>query len=90
MKILNVYKQLGLNSGDKVFDYFISNLKKTNRTFEFFIDWAKVFQNIENVEVELNIMNYLIGKQNIHEEFIKLIKQYPKVVSVIPLSLIHI
>jgi len=68
-----------------VFDYFISNLKKTNRTFDFFIDWSRVFHNIENIEVELNLMNYLIGKDNIKEEFAKLIANYPNIVNTIPI-----
>lgn len=68
-----------------MFNYLINNLKKTNRTFDFFIDWSRVFHNVENIEVELNIMNYLIGKDNIKEEFAKLIANYPNIVSTIPI-----
>ncbi len=68
-----------------MFNYFIENLKKTNRTFDFFIDWSRVFHNVENIEVELNILNYLIGKNNIKDEFAKLINNYPNIVSTIPI-----
>ncbi|QIB27747.1 type II restriction endonuclease [Caloranaerobacter azorensis] len=76
--------RLGLKNKEEVFEYFMKTLKHTNRTFEFFIDWSKVFQNVDNIEVELNILNYLIGRENIHEEFKKLIKKYPSVVSTVP------
>lgn len=74
-----------LKNEDEVFNYFISNLRYTNRTFDFFVDWGKVFQNISNIEIELNILNYLIGKNNIQAEFTKLINQYPNIVTVIPI-----
>lgn len=84
MRYLSTYEKLDLKNEEEVFEYFMKTLKHTNRTFEFFIDWSKVFQNIDNIEVELNILNYLIGKENIREGFKKLIKKYPSVVSVIP------
>ena len=52
LKFLSTYKSIGLNSESEVFDYFISNLKYTNRTFDFFVDWGKVFHNVKNIEVE--------------------------------------
>ncbi|MCR2043651.1 type II restriction endonuclease [Anaerosalibacter massiliensis] len=85
MLYLETYKRLGLKDENEVFDYFINNLKHSNRTFEYFIDWGKVFCNIENIEIELNMLNYLIGKENIQNEFKKLIKEYPSVVSTIPI-----
>lgn len=85
MKLLKFYNHNGMRDEDEVFDYFIKNLKLTNRTFDFFVDWAKVNHNVSNIEVELNILNYLIGKENIEEEFGFLIKKYPSIVSVIPI-----
>ena len=49
--------------------------------------WEKVYNNVKPFEVELNILNVLIGKENIKEELAKLILEYPKVVNVIPLLL---
>ncbi|OEF99127.1 hypothetical protein BHF71_10145 [Vulcanibacillus modesticaldus] len=85
MKYLSTYKKLGLQNSGEVFDYFMKNLKHTNRTFDFFIDWSRVFQNVEDIEVELNILNYLIGKEDINNNFKDLLKKYPNVVSVIPI-----
>jgi type II restriction enzyme len=44
-----------------------------------------VFHNVENIEIELNILNYLIGKNNVKDEFAKLISTYPNIVSTIPI-----
>lgn len=85
MKFLNYYQQINLKDEREVFDYFTKNLKHSNRTFDFFVDWCRVFHNVDNIEIELNIMNYLIGKENIREEFSDLISKYPNVVSVIPI-----
>lgn len=85
MKFLNVYKDMGLNTDSEVFNYFIDKLKYTNRTFDFFIDWGRVFHNVENIEVELNILNYLIGKSNIKRELEDIIARYPETVAIIPI-----
>ena len=76
---------MGLNNPNDVFNYFLENLRYSNRTFDFFVDWSKAFHNVRNIEVELNILNYLIGKQNIKEEFAHLISKYPNIVSAIPI-----
>lgn len=85
MKNINIYKKLGLNDEENIFNYLMTSFKKTNRTYNFFVDLSKVFQNINNIEIELNIMNYLIDKENIENEFKNLIKQQPSIVSTIPI-----
>jgi len=85
MVYLSAYKKLGMKNEEEVFNYLIKTLKRTNRTFDFFIDWGKVFHNIDNIEIELNILNYLIGKQDIKKEFKNLIKRHPDIVVVIPI-----
>lgn len=85
MKYLDIYEKMDLNDEDAIFNYMISNLRHSNRTFDFFVDWGKVFQKVENIEIELNILNYLIGKEDIKTEFSILIHKYPSVVTVIPM-----
>jgi len=79
---------LSLNSDDELFQYFTDTLKLKGITqWDYFVKWEKVYNNIKPYEVELNILNVLIGKENIKEELTKLILEYPKVVNVIPLLL---
>lgn len=88
MKYLNTYKNLGLeNDESKVFDYFIKTLKESIFTWEYFVNWRKIYKNIKTIEKELNILNYLIGKEDVGGEFLKLIKEYPAVRKVLPILL---
>lgn len=54
-------------------------------TWDYFTDFEKVKMHIKQVEKELNLLNYLIGKENIEIEFISLLKEYPQVKKALPL-----
>lgn len=85
MKELTVYNELNLFSEEQVFDYLISSLSDSIFTWDFFTDFEKAKINVKKVEKELNLMNYLIGKDNIEKEFISLIEEYPKVRKTLPI-----
>ena len=87
MKMVDAYKNIGVDTKEAVFDYFMNNLKDTIRTHDFYVAWEKVLHNISIIEVSLNIMNSLIGKTNIEQELKALIKSYPEVVPIIPILL---
>ena len=85
MKFNDIYsRRIGCSSQDDVFDYLISTLKETITKWDYFVNWAKVFDNIQDIEVDLNILNYLIGKDNIGLEFASLIEKHPSIVRLIP------
>ena len=64
MKYLKFYeKSLQLNSEEEVFSFLISNLKSSNITWSYFVNWEKVFKNSKEIELGLNNLNYLIGKK---------------------------
>lgn len=79
------YKELKLISNDDIFKYLVSNFKDTIKTHDFFVAWQKVIGNISKVEIPLNILNSLIGKNDIENSLRNLIKAYPEIVPVIPL-----
>ncbi|SFV69638.1 Type II restriction enzyme MjaIII [hydrothermal vent metagenome] len=54
-------------------------------TWNYFTNFQKVKINVKKVEKELNLLNYLIGKENIENEFLALIEEYPKVRIALPL-----
>lgn len=87
MKTLSIYKKLGLSNNKDVFNHLISTLKKSNTTWDYFVNWAKVFGGIKSIEVDLNILNYLIGKDNFDAEMKFLLKKHPSIVKVIPILL---
>ena len=85
MKFLDFYKnRLNCNTPDEVFDLLISELKPSNRLWSYFVNWEKVFLNTKKIEISLNILNYLIGKDNFDKEFRYLIKKHPEISEVLP------
>lgn len=47
------------------FKVFMSQLLETNATLDFFCDFDKIRSNVESISIELNTLNYLIGKQDL-------------------------
>lgn len=52
---------------NKDFNLFMSQLQKTNQTLDFFCDFDKISANVSQVEMSLNTLNYLIGKDDLSE-----------------------
>ena len=44
---------------------FMSQLQETNQTLDFFCDFDKISANVAEVEMSLNTLNYLIGKDDL-------------------------
>lgn len=53
----------------------------------YYTDFDKVYANVGKIKVELNILNSLIGSQDIESDFEKLVKNYPMVLKCIPILL---
>ena len=47
------------------FDLFISQLRETNATLDFYCDFSKIAKNVADIEISLNTLNYLIGKDDL-------------------------
>ena len=47
---------------------FLESLSITNRTPEYYVNWNKVDRETKKYELELNTLNYLIGKDDIYSE----------------------
>ena len=85
MKQHPAYKKiLSCNNEDEVFAYLISSLKETIKSFDYFVNWKKVIKNYQDVETSLNLLNTLIGKEDIEQASLKLLREYPKVIGVVP------
>lgn len=53
----------------------------------YYCDFDKINNNIDNIRVELNILNSLVGSKNIEQDFEEIIKKYPETLKCIPLLL---
>ena len=47
------------------FDLFMSQLRETNATLDFYCDFPKIARNVADIEISLNTLNYLIGKEDL-------------------------
>jgi len=79
--------QLLNKSEDELFENIVSSFKRKITQWNYFVNWQKVLSNVEPFEKELNLLNYLIGKQNLETEIQQLIAKYPEVINAIPLLL---
>ena len=67
------------------FKKLIDTFQDSIFTWDYFTDFEKVKKNIGKIENELNLLNGLIGKENIEEKFLELIEEYPKVRKILPI-----
>lgn len=77
-------KTLNFKNEDLLFDKITKSFKEKITKWDYFVNWKKVFINVELFEKELNILNYLIGKSDLKTEARKLFKEYPQVIRAIP------
>ncbi|KKR43856.1 MAG: Type II site-specific deoxyribonuclease [Parcubacteria group bacterium GW2011_GWF1_40_6] len=71
----------------KDFKNLVSTFKNSIKTWDYFVNWKKVFLNSSELEITLNKLNYLLGKQNLKEEFIKLYSSNSDIVKALPVLL---
>lgn len=85
MKNNSAFKNiLNCNNDDEVFSYLISTLKETIKSWDYFVNWKKVIHNYREVERSLNLLNTLVGKENIEDEALSLLTDYPQIIGVVP------
>ena len=66
-----------------LFEKFIDQLSQTNSTPEGFVDFAKVINNVNEISIKLNQLNYLIGKDDIKQRVAELYSENPSCFSVL-------
>ena len=71
----------------KDFNHFITTLRNSIKTWDYFVNWNKVFTNSSEIEIILNKLNYLLGKENLKEEFKKLYSNNPDIIKAFPVLL---
>ena len=69
------------------FNAWLSGFRDSIADYGYYIDFEKVHRNVDNIKVELNILNSLIGSNNIETDFENLINKYPETLKCIPLLL---
>jgi type II restriction enzyme len=75
---------LNLQNEDLLFEKITQSFKEKITRWDYFVNWDKVIINVRMFEKELNILNYLIGKNNLEKEAFDLFKKYPESIKAIP------
>ena len=71
----------------KDFDHLVSTFRSSIKTWDYFVNWNKVFANSANFEIALNKLNYLLGKDDLQGEFYRLYESNPDIAKVLPVLL---
>lgn len=69
------------------FNEWFSKFKSSISDYSYYVDFYKIYKNVDKLKVELNILNSLIGSKNIKEEFETILIKYPETLECIPLLL---
>ncbi len=64
------------------FNLFLSQLRETNATLDFYCDFPKIAKNVAEIEISLNTLNYLIGKEDLRAAVEALWNRDPRVFDV--------
>ncbi len=81
------FKELGFDHKEKFAKYFFATLLPSNKTYEYFVDWSKVKNNVKKYLEEISLLNSIIkiSPSNQEKYLYHLILKYPKVIEVIPI-----
>ena len=69
------------------FDTWLNTMRESIADYGYYVDFPKVYGNVDAIKIELNILNSLIGVSDIRKKFLDLIKKYPETLQCVPILL---
>lgn len=72
---------------NKNFNEWFSTFRESIANYQYYVDFNTVYKNCDDIKIELNILNSLVGSNNIENDFEALIQRYPEVLKCIPILL---
>lgn len=72
---------------EKNFQNLLDTLQNSIKTWDYFVNWEKVFSNSSELEIIINKLNYLLGKEDLKSEFMKLYENNPDIIKAFPVLL---
>lgn len=69
------------------FEDWLATFRASINSYDYYADFEKIYSNIANLKIEINILNSLIGSKDIEKDFEKILAKYPECLKVIPLLL---
>lgn len=72
---------------NRIFNNWLSKFRDSIASYGYYVNFDKAHRNVEDIKVELNILNSLIGSKDIENDFDKIITKYPETLKCIPILL---
>lgn len=69
------------------FSTWLGKMRPSINSYNYYVDFEKVYSKVDTIRVELNIMNSLIGSKNIEVDFRNLLEKYPEILQCVPILL---
>lgn len=66
---------------------WLKTFRASIATYSYYVDFNKVFGNVDSIKIDLNILNSLIGSKDIKQDFERILAKYPEIVKCIPILL---
>lgn len=78
---------MGITMTKRDFNAWLRTFQSSINGYDYYTDFKKVYDNVDELKVELNMLNSLVGSKEIEADFIKLISKYPECLRAIPIML---
>jgi len=69
------------------FEEWLNRFKSSIADYKYYVDFEKIKANVNKIKVELNILNSLIGEEDIENKFLEIVQKYPETLKCIPILL---
>lgn len=67
------------------FTRWLSTMRESIANYTYYVEFETVYKNANEVKIELNMLNSLIGSKDIEADFVALATKYPSVIRCIPI-----
>lgn len=71
----------------RIFSDWLKTFRNSINSYSYYIDFKKVYRQAENIKLEINLLNSLVGSREIEEDFENLLRKYPECLKAIPFLL---
>lgn len=69
------------------FNTWLAAFRPSIADYKYYVDFEKVFSNVDAIRIPLNILNSLIGSKRIEDDFRNILAKYPETLKCIPILL---
>ena len=69
----------------KDFNQWLSTFRESIANYTYYVEFETVYKNAQDLKIEVNMLNSLIGSLDIENDFKNLVSKYPSVLRCIPI-----